>query len=150
MLLIENVPEVIGKKNIRNFAEWIKVLDELGYHSKWKLLNAKDFGVPQNRNRCYMVSIQGDYYYEFPNGIPLEKRLKDVLEDKVDEKYYLKEGTVRMMLDHTLRHLSKGNGFKFEPMGWGGGYAHSILTRNGQRPCDNYIIEPREDDRERD
>ena len=88
-LLLENVPEVIGKKNIKHFAEWVKFLDELGYKSKWELLNAKDFGVPQNRNRCFMVSVLGDYYYEFPEKIPLTKRLKDLLEDKVDEKYYL-------------------------------------------------------------
>lgn len=117
---MENVPEVIGTKNIKHFAEWIKVLDELGYHSKWELLNGKDFGVPQNRNRCFMVSILGDYYYDFPKKIPLEKRLKDVLEEKVDEKYYLSNRTIEMFVEHTAKKQAEGCGFKFEPTDGGG------------------------------
>lgn len=141
VLLMENVPEVIGQKNIKHFAEWVKVLDELGYKSKWQLLNAKDFGVPQNRNRCFMVSILGDYYYDFPQGKPLTKRLKDLLEEKVDEKYYLSNRTVEMFVEHTAKKQAEGCGFKFEPTD-GGGVAHSVLTRNGERPCDNFILKP--------
>lgn len=58
VLLMENVPEVIGSKNIKHFAKWVEFLDKLGYHSKWGLLNAKDFGIAQNRSRCFMVSIE--------------------------------------------------------------------------------------------
>lgn len=86
---MENVPEVIGSKNIHNFAKWVEILDKLGYRSKWALLNAKNYGIPQNRNRCFMVSILGDYWYEFPKKIKLEHKLKDLLEDNVDEKYYI-------------------------------------------------------------
>ena len=89
VLLMENVPEVIGSKNIHNFAKWVEILDKLGYRSKWHVLNAKDYGIPQNRNRCFMVSILGDYWYEFPKKIKLEHKLKDLLEDNVDEKYYI-------------------------------------------------------------
>lgn len=103
VLLMENVPQVIGKKNISDFAQWIAKLDSLGYHSVWKLLNAADFGVPQNRNRCFMVSVLGDYYYEFPQGKPLEKRLKDVLEANVDEKYYLGERALRYITSEKRR-----------------------------------------------
>ena len=132
VLLMENVPEVIGQKNIKHFAEWVKFLDELGYVSKWELLNAKDFGVPQNRSRCFMVSVLGDYYYEFPNKRPLEKRLKDVLESKVDEKYYLKDRTVEMFIACTDKQAEKGNGFKFEPTDGGGGALIASLRETGK------------------
>lgn len=65
VLVMENVPMVIGKHNIHQFAEWLAVLDKLKYTSKWKILNAKDYGVPQSRQRFFMVSVQGDYYYDF-------------------------------------------------------------------------------------
>lgn len=94
VLLMENVPEVIGTNNIKHFAKWLEKLESLGYKCYWKVLNAKDYGVPQNRERCFMVSILGDYYYEFPQTIPLEHRLKDLLEDEVDEKYYLSDKAV--------------------------------------------------------
>lgn len=94
VLLMENVPDVIGSKNIKHFAKWVEKLESLGYHCYWKVLNAKDFGIPQNRERCFMVSILGDYYYEFPEPIKLEHRLKDLLEDNVDEKYYLSDKAI--------------------------------------------------------
>ena len=89
LLIMENVPEVVGVKNVEHFAEWIKFLDGLGYTSKWQILNAKNYGVPQNRARCFMVSWLGDYYYDFPAEKPLQKKLKDVLEEHPDKKYYL-------------------------------------------------------------
>ena len=94
VLLMENVPEVIGTKNMPNFVQWRDKLEKIGYKCYWKVLNAKDYGVPQNRERCFMVSILGDYYYEFPQAIPLEHRLKDLLEDEVDEKYYLSDRAI--------------------------------------------------------
>lgn len=87
VLLMENVPDVVGIKNIKDFNEWYTFLESIGYQSYYKLLNAKNYGVPQNRNRCFMVSIIGNYSYTFPMPIPLEKRLKDVLEAEVDERY---------------------------------------------------------------
>ena len=95
VLLMENVPEVIGSKNIKHFAKWIEKLESLGYKNKWQCLNAKDFEIPQNRDRCFMVSILGDYYYDFPKTIPLTLRLKDMLEDNVDESFYLSERAVK-------------------------------------------------------
>ena len=89
VLLMENVPAVIGAKNIQHFAKWQEKLESLGYKNKWEVLNAKDYGIPQNRERCFMVSILGDYFYDFPKKIPLKLRLKDMLEKEVDEKYYL-------------------------------------------------------------
>lgn len=89
ILLMENVPDVIGSKNIKHFAKWLEKLESLGYKCYWQVLNAKDFSIPQNRNRCFMVSLLGDYLYEFPKSKKLEIRLKDILEKEVDEKYYL-------------------------------------------------------------
>lgn len=91
VLLMENVPQVHGKKNKASFDEWCQFLESLGYKNYWKDLNAKDYGVPQSRNRCFMVSLLGDYSYEFPEPIELKLKLQDLLEDKVDEKYYLSD-----------------------------------------------------------
>lgn len=66
VLLMENVKQVVGQKNIKAFAEWVAFLDKLGYHSKWQVLNATDFSIPQNRERCFMVSVLGNYSYDFP------------------------------------------------------------------------------------
>ena len=116
VLLMENVPEVIGSKNIKHFAKWVEFLDKLGYRSKWGLLNAKDFGITQNRNRCFMVSVLGDYYYDMPTGFKLEHVLKDFLDKKVDESYYLKDGTIKALNEHKERHEAQGHGFGWNPL----------------------------------
>lgn len=96
ILLMENVPDVLSKKNCKDFYYWCDFLEKLGYTSKYAILNSKDYGVPQNRERCFMLSWLGeDYYYDFPDKIPLLIRLKDVLEKKVDEKYYLSDKTIK-------------------------------------------------------
>lgn len=90
ILLMENVPGVLSEKNKKDFLEWCGFLESLGYASKYAILNAKDFGVPQNRERCFMLSWLGeDCYYDFPNKQPLAVRMKNFLEPLVDEKYYL-------------------------------------------------------------
>lgn len=93
-LMLENVKNLVGKKFKPQFDEWISWLDELGYNTYWKVLNAKDYGIPQNRERVFAISIRKDidngdfeFMYPFDNGL----RLKDLLEDSVDEKYYLSE-----------------------------------------------------------
>ena len=91
VLVMENVPEVIGTNNIKHFAKWLEKLESLGYHCSWKVLNGKDYGVPQNRERCFMVSVLGDYYYHFPEKKKFEIHLKDLLETNVDKSYYLSE-----------------------------------------------------------
>ena len=89
ILFMENVPQVHGKKNINDFEKWLEFLESLGYTNYWQDLNAKNYGVAQNRNRCFMFSFLGNYTYSFPTPTPLNKRLKDYLEDSVDEKYYI-------------------------------------------------------------
>ena len=94
-LLMENVKNLVSKKFKPGFEEWLKALEEIGYTNYYSVLNAKDFGVPQNRERVFCVSILGDHEpYIFPEKQELAIRLKDVLEDEVDEKYYLSEERV--------------------------------------------------------
>ena len=88
----ENVKNVLSKKHKHNFDKYLKTLELLGYTNYWKVLNAKDYGIPQNRERVFVISILGEHKpYEFPKPIKLEKRLKDILEIEIDDKYYLSE-----------------------------------------------------------
>ena len=89
ILLMENVPEVIGTKNVEHFNQWLAKLESSGYSNFFQILNAKDYGVPQNRRRCFMVSILGEYAYNFPIKLKREYQLKDLLEKMVAKKYYL-------------------------------------------------------------
>lgn len=94
-LLMENVKNLVGKKFKPYFEEWLKVLENLGYSNYWQVLNAKDYGIPQNRERVFVVSILDDKTdYKFPATIPLTLRLQDILEDKVDDSYYLSQEQV--------------------------------------------------------
>ena len=140
-LLLENVAAMVSQKFISDFHDWQKSVEALGYTNYTQLMNAKDYGIPQNRNRVFMVSVRnGEAPYFFPEPFPLTTRLKDVLEPKVDESYYLSEKTIQMFNRHAEKQKEKGNGFKFSPTD-GGGYASSVLTAPGTRPCDNYIID---------
>lgn len=89
-LLLENVKNLVGKQFKPQFDEWLEYLETLGYTNYWKVLNSKSFGVPQNRERVFVLSILGEHDpYEFHSGFELDIRLKDILEYNVDEKYYL-------------------------------------------------------------
>ena len=105
-LLLENVKNLVGKKFKPDFDGWLQTLNELGYNNYWKVLNAKDYGVPQNRERVFVVSIRKDVDangYTFPEPFKLERRLKDVLEANVDEKFYLKQE----LIDSFIERLAK-------------------------------------------
>ena len=94
--LLENVSALVSEKFMPLFFRWFRTLEDLGYSSFWKVLNAKDYGVPQNRERVFLLSIRDDvkFPYYFPKPMKLEKRLNDILENNVDEKYYLKDVTI--------------------------------------------------------
>ncbi|SQG93685.1 DNA (cytosine-5-)-methyltransferase [Streptococcus dysgalactiae] len=95
-LLMENVKNLVGKKHKPNFDKWLDWLESQGYTNYWQVLNAKDYGIPQNRERVFCVSILGEHSpYVFPGKQELTIRLKDILEDDVDEKYYLSEEKTR-------------------------------------------------------
>ena len=95
-MLLENVKALTSQKFMPLFQKWIDELESYGYMSKWQILNSKDYGVPQNRERVFLVSIlrtedEPNPVYHFPKPFPLTTRLKDVLENKVSEEYYLKK-----------------------------------------------------------
>lgn len=139
-LLLENVKALVSKKFLPLFGKWVSFLENYGYYCIHQVLNAKDYGVPQNRERVFLVSILGNASYHFPKEMPLDKRLKDVLESNVDEKYYLSDKTVASFAEHCERKQAEGCGFKFEPTE-GGGYAKSVTTHSGSRETDNYVID---------
>lgn len=100
VLLMENVPQVISKKNVKDFHQWQRFLENKGYSNYVNTLNAKNYGVAQNRNRTFMVSILGEWNYKFPGPIPLEKTIKDYLEPEVDEKYYIDNERTNILLNN--------------------------------------------------
>lgn len=103
ILLMENVPQVVSDKFWPDFEQWLKFLSSIGYFSRYEILNAKNYGVAQNRQRCFMLSFLGeDYKYTFPKEIPLKKRLKDYLEKEVDEKYYLNSEKAQQLIDQLI------------------------------------------------
>ena len=97
-LLMENVKNLVSKKYMPFFQEWLDYLEVLGYTTYYQVLNSKDYGVAQNRERVFAVSILGEHEpFEFPEPIPLTKRLKDYLDEEVDEKYYLSDERVTQL-----------------------------------------------------
>lgn len=155
-LLLENVKNLVGKNFKSDFDKWLQWLDKQGYVNYWDILNAKDYGIPQNRDRVFDVGIRKDINdkrkpyeigffdnvtYKFPEPIELKKKLKDVLEKEVDEKYYLSERIINGFIKHKKRHEKKGNGFKFEPVKDTDTIAKAICTSPGTRATDNYIDE---------
>jgi DNA (cytosine-5)-methyltransferase 1 len=134
---MENVPNVIGRKNIKDFQLWETKLEHLGYMNFVQILNAKDYGIPQNRARCFMVSIHGKYNYEFPKKEELKLRLKDFLDNEVDEKYFLSE----KMLETVLKGGTKNWFMKPEidlniarPL-------TATMHKMHRAGCDNYVSE---------
>ena len=146
VLLMENVPQVHGKKNIEHFNKWIEFLESKGYSNHWKDLNSKGYGVPQNRNRCFMVSILGDYSFVFPDAFPLNTTIGDMLEETVDDKFYLSDKMIDYLFTTTEKNKARKNGNIFTPTNIDG-VAKTITTKEGQRIKDNFIVfESRKDE----
>lgn len=112
-LMLENVKNLVSKKFKPLFFRWLRLLEDYGYKSYWKVLNAKDYGIPQNRERVFCISIRNDVSdapYVFPEPFELKTKLKDVLEENVDDKYYLSEKSISGFL--TLNYKEGGPGFE--------------------------------------
>lgn len=98
-LLLENVKNLVSKKFKADFDSWLSFLSSLGYSNYWQVLNAKDYGIPQHRERVFCVSIRGEHHpFVFPEKRELTLRLKDMIDEQVDERYYLKESTIRSIV----------------------------------------------------
>ncbi len=108
-LLMENVKALVSDKFRPLFLKWCDELTGYGYTNFAQVLNAKDYGIPQNRERVFLVSILGDAWFSFPYPTELKLRLKDMLEEKVDEKYYLAQEKVDQFIaglgDEKLKEL---------------------------------------------
>lgn len=141
--LLENVAALMNEKNIKLFNEWKYTLEELGYANYSQILNAKDYGVPQNRERVFLVSIRNDVNlrYFFPEPFKLKKRMTDVLENEVDERYYVNSDRLEGLIKSTEKEKTEGNGFAFKPKGLFDDTANSLTTNcGGGRKTDNFIM----------
>ena len=127
-LLLENVKNLVSKKFKADFDKWLDFLAELGYTNYWKVLNAKDYGIPQNRERVFCVSIRGEHEpFVFPKPKKLTIRLRDLIDEKVDEKFYLKESTIRSILHSTFN--SRRDSIRPSD-----GLANTLLARDWRGP----------------
>jgi DNA (cytosine-5)-methyltransferase 1 len=130
--IFENVKGLLSEDNGKTFQEWVNMLggksvnglpvlfpyeESVPYHLYYKVLNAKEHGVPQNRERVFLIGIRDDKdnTFRFPIEEHLTKRLKDVLEDNVEEKYFLSEKMINGFLKHNDNHNEKGTGVIFKP-----------------------------------
>jgi DNA (cytosine-5)-methyltransferase 1 len=130
--IFENVKGLLSDNGGKTFSEWVAILggksvngnailfpyeESVPYHLYWKVLNAKEHGVPQNRERVFLIGIRddSDNKFQFPKEEHLTKRLKDVLEENVEEKYFLSEKMVNGFTKHNENHNEKGTGFIFKP-----------------------------------
>ena len=138
--IAENVKALTSKKFSEEFKIVLESLEEIGYNNYWQVLNAKDYGIPQNRERVFIISIRKDIDkgFTFPQPIPLKLRLKDLLEGQVDEKYYLTDKTLNYFIKNSQIQKEKGNGFNFAPTD-GNTIAKSVTTKAGGRMDDNFI-----------
>ncbi len=139
-LLMENVDALTSQKFRPLLNKWLNKLSSHGYTNHVRVLNAKDYGVPQNRNRVFVLSILGDGYqtYNWPAPFRLTRRLRDVLESDVDDSYYLTEKQLGYFLDKNERI---NNHYKFQPKTPESSIANCLATPKGWgNPTDNYII----------
>lgn len=138
-LLMENVKSLTGRKYKCFLSAWEQYLSKLGYTNHTKVLNAKDYGIPHNRERVFMISTRGSESYYFPEPLPLEKRLRDILECDVDEKYFLSEKMIKGFIRNNIAHRKKGTGFLWLPK-TGDGTANCLRANGALTPTDNSII----------
>ena len=127
-LLLENVKNLVSKKFKADFDKWLDFLSKLGYTNYWKVLNAKDYGIPQNRERVFCVSIRGEHKpFVFPKSKELTIRLRDMIDETVDERFYLKESTIRSILRSTFNS-------RRDSIRPGDGLANTLLARDWRGP----------------
>lgn len=139
-LVMEEVPMMVSKKFKANFDELMDELSAIGYQHTWKVLNACDYGVAQNRKRLFVISKLNGKPPEMPKPIPLTKCMRDYLEpEPVDERYYLSQDRLKGLIWSNAKEKEAERGFRFEPTD-GNVIAHTISTRGGGRKTDNFIL----------
>lgn len=141
-LIMENVKNLVSKKFIGDFQRWIDKLSDLGYSTYWEVLVASDYGIPQRRERVFAVSVRKDRGYSFPEPILLEKKFRDLLEEEVEEKYFLRKEMFEYFEKHSEEYKEKGLRFRFQPMAREDcEITKTIATREGARGYENFIQE---------
>ncbi len=141
VLIMENVPQVHSKRNQTDFQTWMKSLEKLGYSNYWQDLNAKNYGIPQSRNRTFMVSILGNHKYDFPKPIDLHLKLKDMLENEIEEKYYLSQKMVNYFMSDGTSNYPRRERFLQNINRENQDVGNAITTLAGQRPTDNFVLD---------
>lgn len=143
VLVMENVPDVLGQKNINDFQDWQLKLEKLGYNNFVKVFNAKDFKIPQNRQRCFMVSILGSYNYKMPKQSALKYLLDGFLETNVSSKYNLSDKMLKCLTDENTKGFNRAERF-YQTLENTNikGIESTVETRAGSRPTSNYIVKP--------
>lgn len=153
--IFENVKGLLSDDGGKTFQEWVNLLggksvngstvifpyeDSLPYHLYWQVLNAKHHGIPQNRERVFLIGIRDnqDNNFRFPVEEHLTKRLKDVLENDVDDKYFLSEKMLSYLVNNTEKQQINGNGFKFNPTD-GTTIGKAVTCKAGSRMDDEFI-----------
>lgn len=129
--------QLVANKFMSDFQSWLDELDMLGYNSYWKVLNGKDYGIPQNRERVFVVSIRKDIdngKFKFPQRFPLQLKLKDMLESNVDSKYFLSD---KMMKYFTTNNEKWQRNFR--PLAEDDETSYTVTTREGSNAEGNYI-----------
>lgn len=146
ILLMENVPQVHGEGNVGVFNKWQLRLEELGYKNYFQDLIATDYEIPQTRNRCFMISILGDYSYTFPIKKDLKIKLKDLLENEVDKKYYLSSKQIKDIqnwnaYEKPIENMEKTSKNNISPTitTRSGEYTSSMILVKNDIQNDNYI-----------
>ena len=133
----ENVKNLLSKKHRHNFDAYLETMESLGYTNYYQVLNAKDYGIPQNRERVFTISILGNEKCEFPIKKELKTTMHDLLEENVEAKYYLSE----KMTKYVTEKNEKSNFKVFRPHYAGEEkIAHTIQTSGGNRADDNFIV----------
>lgn len=144
-LIMENVKNLVGKKFRPDFEGWLGWLDELGYNNYWKVLNAVDYGIPQNRERVFCISIRKDIDtgYTFPSPVESDTVLMDKLEpvEDIDEKYFLSSECVKRRFTKNQINEEKGYGFKFSPVEREEAKIATTVTTVPTRDTANHITE---------
>lgn len=154
--ILENVPGMLNVNGVNMLEKWLDLLaktvngqsrmfmnaDSLGYSCYWAVLNSMDYGVPQNRERVFIIGLRDDAdTFRFPKAEPLTKRLKDVLEPVVDEKYYLSDKMLSWLEKHSDKNKLKGHGFNFKPI-TGDDIAKTVNARYYKMGVDdNFLLE---------
>lgn len=138
-LVMENVDAITHKSNASNFASWRAALTSMGYTSVYQIMNAADYGVPQNRRRCFLVSRLGSKRFVFPPPCPDDRVLRDILESEVPPKYYLSDKAILGLKAHKARHDANGHGFGFKITNPERERAGTVKANGGWRNTDTLI-----------